>query len=204
MASNLNNMNYEAVEKMMLQKLQTELPQHLSYHSVTHVKDVLDATISIAASEGVTGADLVLLKTAAVFHDSGFLSGAQEHEEKSCDLAMKYLPAYGFTKDQIEQICGMIMATKIPQSPQNHLEEILADADLDYLGRADFFTIGNRLFEELSMFGIVNSAYEWNLLQIKFLEGHHYFTKTAIQKRKAKKDEHLDNLKSAVENHDRS
>ena len=32
-------------------------------------------------------------------------------------------------------------ATKIPQTPLTKLEEIICDADLDYLGREDFFEI---------------------------------------------------------------
>jgi len=193
-------MDYKAVEDFMLQKLQNELPAHLSYHSVVHVKDVLNAAISLAQQENIHDEEIILVKTAAVFHDSGFLYGAQEHEKKSCELARKYLPEYGYTPEQIETICGMIMATKIPQTPHNHLEEILADADLDYLGRDDFFTISNWLFEELAMFGIVNNEDDWNRLQIKFFECHHYFTKTAINLRGNKKEEHLNMIKSKLNN----
>lgn len=195
-------MHYEAVKKMMLDKLQNELPQHLSYHSVSHVKDVLDAAEKIACAEGVGEEDMLLLKTAAVFHDSGFLFGAQGHEEKSCGIAKEYLPRYGYSDEQIAKICGMIMATKIPQTPHSLLEEILADADLDYLGREDFFSIGNHLFDELAMFSIVNTENDWNRLQIRFLENHHYFTQTAIKSRKAKKDEHLEFLKKEIAKHE--
>jgi uncharacterized protein len=193
---------FEKVEQFMLQKLQNELPQHLSYHSVSHVKDVMQAALNIARQEGVQQQEQILLQTAALFHDSGFLFGAQEHERKSCNIAREYLPQYGYDAQQIEQICGMIMATKIPQSPQNHLEEILADADLDYLGRDDFFTIGNRLFDELSMFGIVSTERDWNMLQLRFLESHHYFTKTAIALRSEKKQEHLNYLKNQLNTHE--
>lgn len=191
-------MNYEQIEILILDKLQNELPQHLSYHSVSHVKDVIAAAMFIATEEGISDEDRLLLKTAALFHDTGFLHGAQEHERKSCEIARQYLPEYGYDASQIEQICGMIMATKIPQSPQNHLEEILADADLDYLGRDDFFTIGDRLYEELSMFGIVNTEEDWNRLQERFLESHHYFTATAIRLRKAKKQENLNKIKAKL------
>ncbi|WP_312342715.1 HD domain-containing protein [Chryseobacterium binzhouense] len=191
-------MEYEKIKKVILQKLKENLPEHLSYHSVLHVKDVIDAVQKIAVSEGISGEDMVLLKTAALFHDTGFLYGAKDHEEKSCDIAKEYLPDYGYSDSQIQKINGMIMATKIPQSPNNHLEQIMADADLDYLGREDFFTIGDKLFEELTMFGIVNSERDWNLLQEKFLESHHFFTKTAIKTRNQKKQENLDIIKSKL------
>lgn len=191
-------MQLEEAKKFILNKQKKELPKHLSYHSVEHVKDVYDACKFIAKKEGVSGVDLKLLLTAALFHDSGFLLGQRDHEKHSCDIAKQYLPDYGYTDEQVKRICGMIMATKIPQKPNNLLEEILCDADLDYLGRDDFFTIGNKLFSELSMYGMLNSQEEWDALQVKFLEAHHYFTKTAIALRKAQKDAHLQQIKSAL------
>ncbi|QQQ29555.1 HD domain-containing protein [Chryseobacterium indoltheticum] len=194
-------MEYEKLNKIILKRLRENLPEHLSYHSVMHVKDVIDSVEKIAKSEGVNDEDLVLLKTAALFHDTGFLFGSKNHEEKSCEIAAEYLLEYGFSQDQLDKINGMIMATKIPQTPKNHLEQIVADADLDYLGRDDFFVIGDKLFEELSMFGIVNSERDWNLLQEKFLESHHYFTETAINSRNQKKQDNLDIIKTKLKNY---
>ncbi len=192
-------MKYAEVKKFILGKLKKELPKHLSYHSVEHVKDVLNACKYLAKHEGVTGENLKLLMTAALFHDSGFLVNSKNHEKLSCDIARQYLPLYDYNSSQIEKICGMIMATKVPQKPQNHLEQIICDADLDYLGRDDFFTIGDKLFDELCVYGILNTEDEWNELQVKFLEAHNYFTKTAIQLRQKKKDKHLKAVKSKLE-----
>lgn len=192
-------MHFERAKTFILEKLRRELPAHLFYHSVEHVQDVYASAERIAAMEGVSGEELTLLLTAALFHDSGFISGASGHEEKSCEIARQYLPALDYNPDQIERICGMIMATRIPQAPRNLLEEILADADLDYLGRDDFFPIGDQLYEELAMYGIVHNKEDWNRLQVKFLEGHHYFTGTAIRLRKAKKAAHLSLIKSQLE-----
>lgn len=191
-------MDYKSIEKIILQKLRQDLPQHLSYHSVAHVLDVIAAAEKIAASENIDREDFMLLKTAALFHDSGFLFGSKDHEQKSCEIAQEYLPNYGYSQAQIDKIKGMIMATKIPQMPQNHLEQILADADLDYLGRDDFFTIGDKLYDELSMFGIINTERDWNILQERFLENHSYHTATAISTRNEKKLENLQIIKSKL------
>lgn len=191
-------MRYAEVKDFLLAKLKNELPEHLSYHSVGHVKDVIRSCEMIAEHEGVSGEDLTLLLTAALFHDSGFLINAKEHEKHSCEIAKEQLPEYGYNDVQIECICGMIMATKVPQQPQNHLEQIICDADLDYLGRDDFFTIGDKLFAELQVYGILNTENEWNSLQVRFLEAHDYFTDTAIKLRKAQKDKHLEMIKSKL------
>lgn len=191
-------MKFGEAKKFILGRLKNELPKHLSYHSVEHVKDVFSSSKLIAEKEGVKGEDLKLLLTAALFHDSGFLRGQKDHEKKSCLIAKKHLPEYEYTPEQIKKICGMIMATKVPQEPKSHLEEILCDADLDYLGRDDFFNIGDKLFAELSMYGILNTEDEWNKLQVRFLESHHFFTKTAIKLRQKKKDKHLKLVKSKI------
>ena len=184
-------MQFEQAKHFILEKLRTDLPPHLSYHSVEHVNDVFNASQLLAAEEGIVGEELTLLLTAALFHDTGFLVQPKEHEQIGCDIAREHLPQFDYNNDQIERICGMIMATRIPQTPHNLLEQILADADLDYLGRDDFFKIGHRLFEELSVYGLLDTEKEWNELQVRFLEKHHFFTKTAIKLRQAKKDENL-------------
>ena len=193
-------MQFKKAGKYIINKLSKELPRHLSYHSVDHIQDVYTAAEQIGKQEGITETDMKLLLTAAWYHDSGFLKGAKEHEDESCRIVQATLPGYGYTPSQIEKICGMIMATKIPQSPKNHLEEILADADLDYLGREDFFTIGDKLYNELCVFGFINTEAEWNQLQVKFLERHHYFTKSALALRQQKKEEHLKQVKNKLNN----
>ena len=74
--------------------------------------------------------DLSLLKTAALWHDVGFINKNIGHEEEGCVFVKKYLPDYGYTNSEIEIICGLIMATKIPQSPNTKLEQIIADANM--------------------------------------------------------------------------
>lgn len=191
-------MQFEKAKKFILAKLKKELPKNLTYHSLGHIKDVYSAAQNLASLEKVEGEDLVLLLTAVLFHDSGFLIQQKEHERMGCDIAREYLPEYDYTEEQIERICGMIMATQIPQTPHNKLEKIICDADLDYLGRDDFFTIGDKLFDELCMYGIISTENEWNKLQVRFLESHRYFTITAKKIRKTKKDEHLALVKSKI------
>jgi uncharacterized protein len=193
-------MQFEKVKKFILAKLRKDLPKNLTYHSLGHIKDVYSAAEDLAVLEKVEGEDLTLLLTAVLFHDSGFLIQQKEHERIGCELASEYLPAYGYSDEQIARINGMIMATRIPQTPLNKLEKIICDADLDYLGRDDFFKIGNYLFDELCMYGIISTENEWNKLQVRFLEGHQYFTRSAIKLRKAKKQAHLTLIKSKIKN----
>lgn len=184
--------DFTAIYNNVVSRILPGLPKELSYHNKEHIMDVLEQAQRIASEEGINSKeDMLLLKTAALYHDSGFLHVYTGHEEVGCEIAKKELPAFGMTKKQLDAICGMIMATKIPQSPKNKLEEIICDADLDYLGRPDFFKIGNTLFKEMKHRGLLKTEREWNQIQVKFLKAHHYFTSTNKKSREQKKLEHL-------------
>lgn len=191
-------MQVEQAGNDILNRLKKELSPQLYYHNADHALDVFEAAKRIGEAEGITGEEMQLLLTAAYYHDSGFLIKAKGHEEESCRIAREALPGYGYNEDEIGRICGMIMATRLPQSPANHLEEIIADADLDNLGRDDFFEISHKLFLENSFFGKVGDETEWNRQQIDFIKSHQYFTKTAINLRQAKKDANLGRIKAQV------
>src|SRR5882672_3854542 len=151
-------MLFEQAGEFILNKLENELPKTFYYHNVDHTRDVRAAAGKIGRAERISEHEMELLLTAACYHDSGFLVALNEHEVESCLLAKENLPAFGFCKEDIDRVCGMIMATRLPQSPKNKLEQILADADLDYLGRDDFFTIGDKIYHERGM----TDRDEWN------------------------------------------
>ncbi len=184
-------MDQRAAKAFILAKLKDELPEKRTYHCLEHTLDVYASAIDIGEQEGVSGEDMVLLSTAALYHDAGFLLQDLEHEEASCRLVREHLPQWGYSSGQIERICAMIMATRIPQTPHDKLSRILCDADLDYLGRDDFFEIGNTLYAELRSYGVLSTEREWNELQDKFLSHHHYHTSTNKNLREARKQEHL-------------
>lgn len=197
-------MEFENAKAFILSKLKTELAPNLYYHSYNHVKDVHKAARMLAIEEGIPedSEEFTLLETAVLFHDSGFIVAAKNHEQLGCDIVKKELPAFGYSAMQIEKICGMIMATKIPQTPTNLLERIICDADLDYLGRDDFFEIGNHLFNELVVYGILEDEKTWNRIQVTFLGKHDYFTDTAKRLRSHKKNQHLHYLTKLVEGYE--
>ena len=192
-------MQFKKAVDFILNKLSAELSQtNLPYHNINHIRDVYHAAERIGKQEGIALNEMYLLLTAASFHDAGFINGAKGHEEESCRMAGDILPGYDYSSADIEKVCGMIMATKIPQSPKNHLEEILADADLDYLGRDDFFTIGETLRQEFLTAGVIKTEDDWNRMQVRFMESHHYFTKTSVNLRQAKKEQNLKAVKAKL------
>lgn len=189
-------MNLPEAEDFILQKLHSELSGDLYYHGLHHTLDVVEAAIRIAIAEGISDEEtLTLLRTAALFHDAGFITAYKGHEAESCRMAHEYLPRFGYEPRHIVMVSGMIGATRIPQSPKNKLEEIICDADLDYLGREDFDPIANSLYRELKARGMVTDERAWDAFQIKFLENHRYRTATALATRQPAKQAHLQKLR---------
>jgi predicted metal-dependent HD superfamily phosphohydrolase len=191
-------MLFEQAGEYILFKLRNELPKRLTYHNIDHTMDVYNAAAVIGKQENINDREMKLLLTAALYHDSGYLVRDKGHEEESCCIARDALPSYNYDADGIELICGMIIATKVPQMPKNHLEKILADADLDYLGRDDFFSIGHLLYAEISNSGIVCNEDDWNQSQVSFIERHRYFTGTAINLRETKKQANMNTIKALI------
>ncbi len=186
------------LQEIILDKLERELPKTLYYHNVKHTVDVVTEVELIGWAEGCTDEEILLLKTAALFHDAGHVISYKDHEERSCEIAREYLPKYGYSQEQIDRICEIIMATKLPPRPRNLLEAIICDSDLDYLGRIDFIPVSNTLYRELSERNMIGTLNEWNKLQLKFLSGHQYFTQTAQNLREVNKQTQIERIKALI------
>jgi uncharacterized protein len=171
-----------------------QLPSHYYYHNLAHTLYVVKKSIIIAKHSKCTQNELDLLTVAALLHDIGFLKTYHQHEEASCKFVKKQLPKFGFTKKEINTICETILATKIPQTPTNNLGKILADADVEYLGTAKALSTSKKLFKELHCINPQLSIKDWNQLQIKFLQQHHYFTNYCLLKKTPKKLAYLNYL----------
>ncbi len=191
-------MRFQQVKAFILEKLRKELPPHLTYHCFEHTLDVYAAAENLSDLEKISPQQQELVLIAALFHDSGFIIGPSCHEQESCDIAEQYLPLYGYDTGELEMIKGMIMATRLPQAPKNRFEEIIADADLDYLGRDDFFPISETLYHEFLLAGVIDNYDDWNKLQVSFFENHHYFTPSAKATRDRKKAENLELIKVKI------
>jgi predicted metal-dependent HD superfamily phosphohydrolase len=184
-----------------LDRLRAELPLDLLYHSLWHTQDdVLPATLHLARLSDVQREeDLQLLEVAAAYHDLGFIEQAENHELISARIVAQTLPAFGFVSRQIEQIMGLIVATRLPQAPRNLLEQILADADLDVLGREDFFPRNEILRQEFARLGRTFTPAEWDRRQFDFLQRHTYFTAAARTLREPVKQMHIAQLAARLQ-----
>ncbi|OON68915.1 HD domain-containing protein [Hymenobacter sp. CRA2] len=185
-------MDCPRAEAYVLDQLR-HLPAALTYHGRHHTLDVVTAALALATAEGVADAEqLALLRTAAHYHDAGFLTTYHGHEAAGCALARRVLPGFGYSGAQVELICQLIMATQMPQTPGHEpLARIVCDADLDYLGRADYWPISQTLRQELAARGQLFDEFGWLELQQRFLSTHRYWTRAATAQREAAKQARL-------------
>ena len=174
------------------ERLTRELPASLTYHCVAHTADdVVPNALRIGRAEGLDAHELVLLETAAWFHDLGFVVRADGHEQIGIDFAHELLPALGFVPADLVAVRDAVLATRVPQVPTTRLGEILADADLDVLGRDDFFVRNAALRDELAAAGRTFDDAAWFGDQAAFVAAHTYFTETARASRDVAKAAHV-------------
>jgi len=172
--------DYTAAIAYALNRLRTELPAHLYYHNALHTEeDVLPAVVRLARLSNVAEPDLHLLEVGAAFHDLGQIRTNLGHELIGIEIMSGVLPGLGFSPQEIGRVSGMILATRMPQTPLNDEQALLCDADLDSLGREDFFATSKALWQERAACGLVIPWQTWLENQHCFLTDHRYFSHAA-------------------------
>ena len=188
--------NIRKLKTFVVGKIKEEIPATLTYHGLHHTLDVLRVCNDYIKRLKINSEDAYVLRTAALMHDIGIMWNYQNHEEQGMDFVRNELPNWGYSPKEIDRICGMIQATRIPQNPTNILEEIICDADLDYLGTDKFYSIGETLFKEFIVYGVVKDEESWDKLQINFLDKHRYHTDFAKRNREPVKRRFLEEIKA--------
>ena len=189
---------YVKLKKEVLGILNTKLPKNLYYHGIHHTKDALDVCEIYLTEEKVKEEDAYLLRIGVLMHDVGFTLSIENHEVRGVEMAEELMSKEKFDPNDIEVVKHLIMATQVPQNPKNHLEKIICDVDLDYLGRSDFYAISEQLYKELVAYNNIKNKKEWNKAQIKFLENHKFHTDFAKKNRQPQKRKRIAELKELV------
>ena len=191
--------DYAGATAYALDRLRTELPAHLYYHNALHTEeDVLPAVVRLARLSNVAEPDLHLLEVGAAFHDLGQIRTNLGHELIGIEIMSGVLPEFGFSPQEIARVSGMILATRLPQTPLNDEQALLCDADLDSLGREDFFATSKALWQERAACGLVIPWQTWLENQLRFLQTHRYFTPAARALRQDGKQKNIEMLERLI------
>lgn len=182
------------LEEFIIQRLKNDLPQTLYFHNAQHTSHVHYQAELLGRSENVSSSELLLIRTAALCHDIGYIYTVEGHEEKSVEMVREILPLHMYTNDQIEQVCKLILATRMPPDPLNLMEKIIIDANFDHIGRVDFLIESDRLFQEYRTLGKAGTKKDWNELQINFLKNFDFFTSAAKRMREVTREQQIENI----------
>lgn len=180
MKCGLTSIDFEHMRLDIINRLKALLPEEVVYHDIAHTLNVEKAAIRFAKLEGVSEEDILLLRTAVLYHDAGFILQYHSNEEFAVTMAMNSLPGFGYSEFQTNTVIEIIRSTGTGRTPETLLQQIMGDADHDYLGRADYYNVAKKLRLEMENFDEFMSDQEWIEFQLKYLEDiHRFYTETA-------------------------
>ncbi len=190
----------EQIRDYVLAFYQDKDTSKLSFHNLQHTENVVLAATRIAKHYDLSEKDHFIVLAAVWFHDLGYVTDVSGHEERGAALAETFLDEHKAGHGTIKAVKGCIMATKMPQSPQNLMEQIVCDADLFHLGTADFFNEDKLLLKEYNALHETEmDKSEWRKKTIQFLEKHEYKTDYCKRQLNDKKEKNLQKLKKKAE-----
>lgn len=157
-----------------------KLAHEYVYHNFQHTFETVETCKILAKAYNLEKKDYEILLLAAWFHDSGYVYTYEGHENKSKDIARKFLKTQNYPEDQIEEITTCIEATKRENPPRELTSQILCDADIAQIGERSFFIKSDLLKAEWESFGIRNcNVVQWAQTQLDFLLSASFHTQEA-------------------------
>ncbi len=178
--------------------LENEIPEKYVYHDNYHTVRVVEAAKMIGRESGLSEEDIEVLTIAAWFHDTGYKNGCQGHESISAEIAKSFLTKENYPEEKIAKVEGCIVATKMPQNPQNLLEQVLCDADLHHLACNDYGDMSQKMHKEVEhMKNQKIDSDSWNEMNYLFFKDHQFFTPYAKTHLQPIKEQNLQLIKKA-------
>lgn len=198
-------MNYPELLHQIREYALTYYKQHgddkLSYHDKSHTEGMVAAAMQIGNHYQLNDRDFFIVQATAWFHDLGYMVDMEHHEAQSALLAENFLKSHNVPEEDIVDIKGCIMSTKMPQQPKTLLDKIICDADLFHLGTDDFGKSDKRLLKEIRALHKPDmTKQEWRKKSLKFLEDHHYHTDYAQVLLNDGKKANIKSLRDKIEN----
>lgn len=186
-------------EEFVFDLLKKELDPVFLYHNFKHTERVLKSLREIIENSDVTKEEAEILEIATLLHDTGYTKGAEDHEERSVEIATEFLKKQDADQKLIDAVNTCIMETKFKEVPTINLGKIIRDADASHFGKKYFEEASEFLRKELELRGVQTySPSEWRDENIKVLsKRHQYYTDYALKNWQSRKDKNLSKLMKA-------
>jgi adenylate cyclase len=164
------------IEELIIKMFDDEAPPDLYFHNSSMVKSIQTELLSTA--ESISEEEFVNLKLASLFLFTGYISDYEKPMEASFQLVEEILPKYAFEQFNIDEIKKLI-SNSFENKQESLSDNILHDAEYDYLGRVDFKKLSEKLLREELAYGKTHDSDEWLDEQRKLLIEHEFITNTA-------------------------
>ena len=198
----MKKINKEIIRKaeaFVLDLFDRKLPEECVFHSKDHTLDVMKNALTIGKESGLSVNDLNCLALGAVFHDAGYVSSYDGHEIISAQMAREFLISLDIDDSQIKQVERAILATRVPQSPEDLVSKVLCDADLMHLTYPDYFARMEPLRLEWKLTGKSDlTETQFHRKSIDFFNMHNYHTSYGRQVLAEKKHLNLERIKARI------
>jgi predicted metal-dependent HD superfamily phosphohydrolase len=193
------------VDQYIRELFRDELPVGVKFHDANHTlhptRGVVAIANRIAIAENISEHNRELLIAAAYFHDTGYIREYAKNEPIAARIAGRILKLIGYKPKEIEKVQKMILATDLDCEPKTHIEKILCDADLDNLGRKDFFKLDSKLREGRRLRGLdVDDDVKWYKGTLAVMKNHKYYTESQIKLREEEKQKNMKKILTKLEN----
>lgn len=194
--------NQGLVEKARLhirRHFSKRMPGHMQFHDLEHTLTVARTAKEIGLASGLRGKELLLVELAALFHDTGYATAYQGHEEEGVKLATSWMQAHGAGDREVKAVAALILATRSGHTPRGLAQRIIRDADSAKAGQADFMEKGERLrAERAACSGKKVTKAAWCRENLDYLEKHRFATPYARKRFGKQKAINLALLRQAV------
>jgi predicted metal-dependent HD superfamily phosphohydrolase len=192
----------EEAENFVCKLLKDKLSVLYFYHDCDHTLEVVSAVKELSKQEKVGPLENEILLVAAWFHDTGYISGCENHEKCSIEIVSKFLKEKGKSEEYIQKVSRIIEATIYDYVPQTLLEKIIRDADYFHFTKEDYPIKCKLLRKEWeSTNKATYSDLEWAKENLKVLSQKHiYYTNYAITNWQTLKEKNIKLIEQEILN----
>lgn len=190
----------EQAQDFVFNLLKDRLSSSFIYHNFDHTSDVVSAVKTLSQQENLSTEELEMLVVAAWFHDTGYIEGFENHEEKSVKIATDFLTEKGKSVAYINQVSVLIRATLYCYEPKNLLEKIIKDADFYHFTTENYCDRCELLRGEWEVVKQKQSSdLEWARENLDMLtQCHQYYTDYAIANWQVLKDKNVNLIQAKI------
>jgi class 3 adenylate cyclase len=164
------------IEEKVFEGILKDLPESIRFHHLEHARKVYNQSFMLSRAEEIEQEERLIVRTAALMLFTGITQSYANFENRSAIITRELLSRFKYSESQVDQICNLILSTKMPFQPNNKLEEIIIDARMEYLGRSDYPAQIKLLYQELRETGLKINGQQFKNQQLELLHEFEYFT----------------------------